>query len=460
METLEIKDYLSYLRKNNQKLCLTFCNRKGGVGKTCVSLSFAKVLADNGFDVCMIDADPQQSLSNILGVNNAYENNPILNFKNLNKESKNYREKEIGDNYYIDDLTGEKEGLELFTSKNDGFHRLIKSAINGNKITKEDLDKCFVRPKMIVPKLNDELSQKINNNRAVTLEELEDQGFELMQSDIYGFDLLPSSEEMADDEIQLLMHSDSLPIMDVFKIIINAIKNECDYDAIVIDTPPSLGVFSVNAIRAADGCVIVGMPDKQSVYSLAKIKSNIRELKSDDPSKSGIVGFVMNACKDTDMLKPIMEHYVKEELNIKFFDTLIPKTNSASKASSTGLAFVQYDKKVLPAYQELTKEILQSYFDMVGWDEEREEYIFNKTIEILKDDEKYKEYLNISYNKFKEELERKNTSIKEYVDEYGKDELNKTILNDMKQIIRKEILKEKNSKYTCSRREAKYHKNI
>jgi len=202
--------------------------------------------------------------------------------------------------------------------------------------------------------------------------------------------------------------------------------------------------------------------DKQSVYSLAKIKKNIRELKDHNPEKGGIIGFVLNAAKDGDLLKPIMEHYVKEELHIKFFDTLIPKRVSAQKAASTGLTYVQYDSEAKKAYDELSIEIMQSYFDMLGWNVEKENFIINETKNILSNSEESKACISKAISNLDQRKEKPiETTFADYANKYGNDEANKLLLPEVRKLAR-EMIKEKikNGELEEPKRAAKYHAKI
>lgn len=441
MEKKDLGFYLKYLRSNNLKLCFTIANRKGGVGKSLVSQSVAKVLADAGFKVLLCDLDGQQSTTNVLGINNAYENNPVLNIKNIAKESNAFRNEKRPKTYMVDDLLGEPDELELFESKYNGLHTLIKTLVNRKPITKELIDSCIVKPKMIVPKFDKDASEKIAN-RGMTLEELDELVDNAPSEEVfYGFDLLPSSEEIVDDELILGDKNLDVDTQMIVPKIIDAIKKYCDYDVIIIDTAPSLGLFTINSMRAADGIVLVGMADKQSIYSLAKIKYNIRQIKKDYPTMGGIVGFVLNAAKESDMLKPIMEHYVKDELHIKFFDTLIPKRVSASKASSTGLTYAQMDKEVYTTFQTLCSEIFESYFDMADWDARRERMIKEWTVTFSENQDVLTTIQNNARAALEKWLkEKKDLSIEEFTNKNGIEKTRELLKVFFNQEMRKEII--------------------
>ena len=379
----ELKDYKEFQK---EPICLAVFNRKGGTGKSIASSSLAKTYANAGFKVLVIDDDPQQSLTNNCGINTSIEFTPIIGKKNISLIAKDYRERnETIKDYQLDDLFGKATPLELAHSEYTGYHDLIQNIFENLPITKADLEKAIITPTYRVPKY---IGQK-------TLEEMSKAEFDEVP---YGFDLIPSSEEVTDDELYFITGPKiAVPQSQVLKTIVNAIKRYCDYDIILIDCPPSLGIMSINAIVASDGVILVGMPDKQSLHSLAKTKMNFRDIKRLMPEHNGILGFVLNAVSPRNLVSPIMEYYIKNELNIRFFNNIIPQSTKAQQSATANMVFVDMDKKAEKIFEGLAAEILQAYYDNVAWETYRNG-LYQQVYEQLKNDPKVIEKLKPSVN--------------------------------------------------------------
>lgn len=393
----DLQEFKSVIKK---PVVLAISQRKGGVGKTTCTLSLAKTYADAGYNVLVWDSDPQQSSTNILGVNSNIANDPMINMKNIATLSKEYRE-EVKSDYVLDDLFGYETEIEQSKSERTGLHDLISNIIEGYPLTKEDIDKAIITPTYEERSLRFENGKmSVSNVDSVSVS--------------YGFDLLPASEELTDDELFLSSRDLGISKISIFKTIAEAIKVHKDYDVILIDCPPSLGLFSLNSIFASDGSILIGMPDKQSLHSLAKTKKNFRDLKQLDPNQKGILGFVLNACPNRNLVKPIMEHAVKEELGIKFFDTVIPQSVKAQQSSTSNAIFSDVDKKAKEAFINLAREIMQAYLDNEEWEAYRNsEYL--KTYESIKANPELMDKLsNKAENIIKDELSERNISLEEF----------------------------------------------
>lgn len=173
-----------------------------------------------------------------------------------------------------------------------------------------------------------------------------------------GVDILPSNIELSGMETGLF---NIMSREYVLRNYIDSVRK--NYDYILIDCMPSLGMMTINALVAADSVIIPSQPSFLStkglnllLHSISKVKRSINpSLKID-----GILFTMVDSC--TNNAKDIIET-LRDTVgqNIRIFDTEIPHSVRAAECSLTGESIFAHDKtgKVAAAYENLTKEVEQ-----------------------------------------------------------------------------------------------------
>ena len=128
-------------------------------------------------------------------------------------------------------------------------------------------------------------------------------------------------------------YSDS-PI-DVLRKSVKPILGE--YDVVLIDCPPSLGLVTLNGLRIADGFMIPVVPDFLSTYGIPQILERVESFSRDivEPiAPFGILAtkFQLNSTVHKNQLKDLRAN-VSARLNVPVFDTVIPQANDLSAAA-------------------------------------------------------------------------------------------------------------------------------
>ena len=173
-----------------------------------------------------------------------------------------------------------------------------------------------------------------------------------------GVDILPSNIELSGMETGLF---NIMSREYVLRNYIDSVRK--NYDYILIDCMPSLGMMTINALVAADSVIIPSAPDFLStkglnllLHSISKVKRSINPSLKIDGILFTMVDSRTNNAKD--IIETLRDTVGQ---NIRIFDTEIPHSVRAAECSLTGESIFAHDKtgKVAAAYENLTKEVEQ-----------------------------------------------------------------------------------------------------
>jgi chromosome partitioning protein len=145
----------------------------------------------------------------------------------------------------------------------------------------------------------------------------------------------------------------------VIKNILDDLRN--DYDFIVIDCSPSLGLITVNALVAADSVVIPVQAEFFALEGLGKLLNTIKIVQNRLNTSLSIEGILMTMYDVRLRLCNQIVSEVRKHFEEMVFDTLIHRNSRLSEAPSVGKPVILYDADSKGAinYLNLAKEILQ-----------------------------------------------------------------------------------------------------
>lgn len=224
--------------------------------------------------------------------------------------------------------------------------------------------------------------------------------------------LIASENSLSGLEVELVS-LDEVERLKMLSQIIEEIKK--DFDIILIDCPPSLGLLSLNALVASDSIIIPIQTEYyalEGVSELLKTYQTIKESIKEDLEIEGVLLCMFD--KDTDLSYEVVEE-VKSFFKEKVFSTMIPRNIKLAEAPSFGKSVITYDEKSkgARAYLSLAKELVENIFgkkenlEKNSKIEEKNDNLNNaemKNLEKTKEirDEKSKEDKNIVKNDKKE----------------------------------------------------------
>ena len=171
-----------------------------------------------------------------------------------------------------------------------------------------------------------------------------------------GVDLLPSNIELSGTETGLV---NVMSREFVLKEYINRIRK--DYDYILIDCMPSLGMMTINALVAADSLIIPSQPSFLSTKGLNLLFGSVSRVRRTINPRLRIDGILLTMVDNRTINARNIIASLKATIgqNIRVFDTEIPHSVRAAECALSGQSIFAYDKqgKVAQAYERFTKEV-------------------------------------------------------------------------------------------------------
>jgi len=177
----------------------------------------------------------------------------------------------------------------------------------------------------------------------------------LVQTEITNLHLIPSHINLVGVEIEMLDSDNRESIM---KDILVPIKDQYDY--IVVDCSPSLGLITVNALTAADSVMIPVQPEFFALEGLGKLLQTIRIVQSGVNPKLNIEGFVVTMYDGRTKVHTQVVNQLKDHFGDMVFDTIIQRNIRLSEAPSHGKPIILYDviSNGSTNYLNLAKEVM------------------------------------------------------------------------------------------------------
>ncbi|WKY79461.1 AAA family ATPase [Leuconostoc lactis] len=173
-----------------------------------------------------------------------------------------------------------------------------------------------------------------------------------------NYDLVPATIQLSGAEIEL---ADKKEREYRLKAALGTVAD--DYDFILIDNPPALGLLTVNAFTAADAILIPVQTEFYALEGLGQLLNTIELVRQQFNPDLDIAGILLTMYDGrTNLAKQVAEE-VRNYFGDKVYDTVIPRTVRLSEAPSYGQAIIDFDPRSVGAqvYTELAQEVLKQY---------------------------------------------------------------------------------------------------
>ena len=181
---------------------------------------------------------------------------------------------------------------------------------------------------------------------------IEDAIMETCQENVF---IVPATIQLATAEIELVT---AMARESVLKDAIEKVKEEFDY--VLIDCPPSLGLLTINALIAANSLIIPIQCEYYALEGVAKLLESMQMVKRRMNPELEIFGVLMTMFDSRTTLSKQVVDEVQEYFGKKMFKTIIPRNVKVSEAPSHGLPVVKYARvsKGSLAYSKLAREVV------------------------------------------------------------------------------------------------------
>lgn len=247
---------------------ITFCNQKGGVGKSTSSLNLASFLTALGKKVLIVDMDPQANATSGVGVN----------------------------------------------------PRMLEISIYEALLGKSDAASLIKKTRLL------------------------------------GMDLLPAAYSLAGATIELIdIQNREYKLREVLE----SVKR--NYDFIIVDSPPSLGLLTLNALTAAHDVIIPVQCEYYALEGLADLLRTIQLINTNLNTKITIMGALLTLYDRKSRLHRAVTKEIRRKFPGYVFETVIPRNVNLAEAPSFGKTILQYApySHGAKAYRCLAEEILR-----------------------------------------------------------------------------------------------------
>ena len=172
-----------------------------------------------------------------------------------------------------------------------------------------------------------------------------------------GVDLIPANIELAGLEVALV---NSMNREKMLKQVLESAKREYDY--ILLDCMPSLGMLTINALAAADTTLIPVQAQYLSAKGLEQLLQTVSKVRRQINPKLKIEGILLTMTDSRTNYGKQIDTLIRQAYGskIKVFDQTIPRSVRAAETSAAGKSIFQHDPKgkVAEAYQSLAREVL------------------------------------------------------------------------------------------------------
>lgn len=177
----------------------------------------------------------------------------------------------------------------------------------------------------------------------------------IVETNIPGLHLIPATIQLAGAEIELV----STISREVrLKKSLQMIKHEYDY--ILIDCPPSLGMLTINSLTASDSVIIPIQCEYYALEGLSQLLNTVRLVQKHLNTSLQIEGVLLTMFDARTNLGIQVIEEVKKYFQQKVYRTIIPRNIRLSEAPSHGQSIITYDPRSRGAevYLELAKEVI------------------------------------------------------------------------------------------------------
>ena len=178
---------------------------------------------------------------------------------------------------------------------------------------------------------------------------------DVIQKTEFKVDILPANIDLAGAEVELVA---AISRETRLKKALDAVRD--NYDYIIIDCPPSLGLLTLNSLTAADSVLVPIQCEFYALEGVAQLMRTIELVRSNLNANLKLEGVVMTMYDPRTKLAEQVVAEVRNSFDTVVYKTMIPRNVRLSEAPSFGQPIIYYDKKSKGSevYMKLAKEVI------------------------------------------------------------------------------------------------------
>lgn len=177
----------------------------------------------------------------------------------------------------------------------------------------------------------------------------------IRKTGLLGFDILPSSADLAGATIDLV----NRPARE-FRLKESIGHINAAYDYIVIDSPPSLGILTINGLVAADKIIIPVQCEYYALEGLGQLLETVKMVNENLELNVGVMGALLTMYDRRNKLSREVAKEVQRNFPGYVFNAIIPRSTSLAESPSFGKTILQFapSSRGALAYDELAREVI------------------------------------------------------------------------------------------------------
>lgn len=178
----------------------------------------------------------------------------------------------------------------------------------------------------------------------------------IQSSHINNLSLMPANADLAAAEVELVNQAQR-------EFILAKALSDINYDYVIIDCPPALGLLTINALTAASSVLIPVQAEYYALEGLGQLLNTVQAIKQRTNPNLDILGIVLTMYDKRNALSEQVYNELKSYFGDKLFETVIPRNVRLAEAPSYGKTIYEHDRwsKGARAYKTLVKEIKQRF---------------------------------------------------------------------------------------------------
>ena len=178
----------------------------------------------------------------------------------------------------------------------------------------------------------------------------------ILPTELEGLLILPSNIDLAGAEVSLVYKKNRDKVL---RAALEKVK--ADFDYILIDCPPSLGLLTINALAAADSAIIPIQSEYYALEGLSQLMNTISLVRQHLNKSLKVEGVVLTMYDGRSIISKQLAAEIKKYFSKKLYEIVIPRNVRLSEAPSHGKPILLHDPKCMGAraYAALTEEFLK-----------------------------------------------------------------------------------------------------